>query len=110
MGLKLGLYSGLKLSFCKLVARAKDNVRTNIPANSSDGLAKAYLYIASSHTSMGDNTSFEFGILRTGYDGNNVIKHSINKHGSIYASFSYDEGYVTCINLGATPIFVVIIG
>lgn len=54
-------------------------VKTNIPVNSGGDKVKAFFYIVSNHTDFGDATSYEYGIVRLGYDGNHVTKNKLSK-------------------------------
>ena len=87
---------GVKYSFYKM-AIGGSHVLTNIPANASDTNPKAYHYTVSWHTSDGDNTFFEHGIIRIGYSGDNVSKQIIceKRYSSCVVEFGCRDGLIT---------------
>lgn len=53
------------------------SLKTNINVNTGDHKSKGVCYLASTHKSSRDSTSFEFGVIRMGYSENYATKYPI---------------------------------
>ena len=88
-------------------------VKTNISANGGSSNVKAFFYIASNHTDYGDATSYEYGIVRLGYDGNHVTKNELYKADGSGATVelnvifsSSEDGFIEITTKNITPVCV----
>lgn len=67
------------------------SLKTNINVNAGDYKSKGICYLASTHQSSGDSTSFEFGIIRMGYNGGHATKYAIKSSDSEIITISVSE-------------------
>ena len=60
------------------VTSSEQVVTIPLSVNAGENARKAYMYLISFHSSSGDATHFEYGILRLGYSGGNVTKYKLS--------------------------------